>query len=110
MLPLPADDCLAVISAALQCYLPVNIINMEKDSSYPGLPHKASELSAYSSSSVVEIFVLSLKNQQIIQFTPDDPKRFRAWLDANNIRDVNKQELKPAPKAEDRKVMRKKWF
>ncbi|SKA33162.1 hypothetical protein SAMN04488128_103781 [Chitinophaga eiseniae] len=83
---------------------------MKNDSTYPGLEYKASELSAYASSTVMDVFVLSLKNQEIKRFMPDNPQRFRAWLDANNIRDINKQELKPAPEPDARRIKRGKWF
>lgn len=69
---------------------------MEREDSYPGLKHKASELSAFGF--VWDTFILSLKNKELVRFIPDDPKRFRTWLTAHGIRDVDRekhQEVKP---------------
>lgn len=69
---------------------------MEREDSYPGLKHKASELSAFAVA--IDTFIISLKNKELIRFVPDDSKRFRTWLTVHGIRDVDKekhQEVKP---------------
>ncbi|WP_298737429.1 hypothetical protein [uncultured Chitinophaga sp.] len=69
---------------------------MEREDSYPGLKHKASELSAFAVA--IDTFIISLKNKELIRFIPDDPKRFRTWLTAHGIRDVDRekhQDVKP---------------
>lgn len=70
---------------------------MEREDSYPGLKPKASELSAFAFA--MDIFIISLKNKELVRFTPDDPKRFRAWLNTHRVRDVDQEkhhEVKPS--------------
>lgn len=81
---------------------------MERENSYPGLDVKASELSAFGVA--IDVFVLSLKNRELVRFTPDDPKAFRAWLSAHGVRDVD-QAIKPKKKqSDDIKPKRKRLF
>lgn len=59
---------------------------------YPALDFSASELSAFAFTT--SFFTISLKNGQIINFTPDDTDDFYKWLLAHNIRDIQKTEIK----------------
>lgn len=62
---------------------------------YPALDVTASELSAFAFTT--GFFTISLKNGQIINFTPDDMDDFYNWLLAHNIRDALKTEIKIEP-------------
>ncbi len=76
------------------------------EDSYPGLKQKASELSAFGFA--WDTFVISLKNQEIIRFVPDDPKRFRQWLNEHSIRDVDAEKhLKVKASNDEVKLKRK---
>lgn len=61
-------------------------------STYPALNFTASELSAFAFTT--NLFTISLKNGQIINFTPDDTDDFYNWLIAHNVRDVQNTEIK----------------
>ena len=49
--------------------------------------YRAEELSAYIFS--IDIFVISLKNGEIIRHIPKKPGDFNEWLDYHGIRNVN---------------------
>lgn len=53
---------------------------------YKGFPYLATELSAFAIS--CGIFVISLKNGNIIQFTPADEDHFYNWLVSIRVREV----------------------
>ena len=55
---------------------------------YPEFNYAANELSAYTMS--VGIFIISLKNADIIHFEPNDVTAFEKWLVRNEIRDIRK--------------------
>lgn len=56
------------------------------DQKFEGFPYKAGELSAYIFS--IDIFVISLKNKEVIRYTAKDPEAFKEWLTRYRIRDV----------------------
>lgn len=53
---------------------------------YPGLQFPASELSAFAV--CIDLFIISLKDGEIIRFTPDNVQVFNDWLISNGVRDV----------------------
>ncbi len=55
---------------------------------YPDFEYTAAELSAYTVS--IDVFIISLKNQQLIHFTPKDADAFEKWLVKHHIRDIRK--------------------
>ncbi len=59
---------------------------------FDGFEYKAPELSAYIYS--VGIFIISLKNGQVIRHEPENPDDFLVWLKHHRIRDV-RDELPP---------------
>lgn len=76
---------------------------------YPALNIPASELSAFAV--CIDLFIISLKNGNLVHFTPDDGKSFYDWLVAHGIRDVEKDkgfptelELEPNKKQKKRKL------
>jgi hypothetical protein len=58
---------------------------------YPALEFPASELSAFAVT--IDCFIISLKNGNIIKFTPDNVGDFYHWLIIHDIRDINKAEV-----------------
>ena len=54
---------------------------------YPGFDHAASQLSAFIFS--FDVFIIGLKNKDIIQHRPEDPKDFLKWLREHKIRDIS---------------------
>ncbi len=58
-----------------------------KEELYPGLFYCSSELSAFTT--VFELFLLALKNKEIIQFVPNDRNHFLEWLLQHQIRNIN---------------------
>jgi len=82
---------------------------MDTAETYPGLAHKASELSAFGVT--MGIYVISLKNSDLIRFTPDDPRQFRNWLSAHGVRDIDqKQENKNTVDTSEIKSKRRGLF
>ncbi|MDN3692299.1 hypothetical protein QWZ06_08490 [Chryseobacterium tructae] len=53
---------------------------------YPDFDHPASQLSAFSF--CIDIFIISLKNGEIVRFKPDDIAHFKKWLSRFKIRDI----------------------
>lgn len=53
---------------------------------YPALQFASSELSAFAV--CIDLFIISLKNGELIRFTPDNVQRFQDWLIAHGVRDV----------------------
>ncbi|MDV3559506.1 hypothetical protein CMU69_08140 [Elizabethkingia anophelis] len=53
---------------------------------YPNFDYPASHLSAFSL--CIDIFIISLKNGEIVKFKPDDIANFKEWLDRFKVRDV----------------------
>lgn len=56
---------------------------------YDGFAHAANELSAYIYGA--GIFVISLKNKQVINHEPKDEIAFRQWLTHHGIRNVARE-------------------
>ncbi|ATL48939.1 hypothetical protein COR50_18175 [Chitinophaga caeni] len=63
---------------------------MKPEDRYPGLEHKGATLSAFAVA--IDVFILSLKSGELVRFTPDDPKKFRQWLEAHQVRDADKKQ------------------
>jgi hypothetical protein len=80
---------------------------MDREDSYPGFKYKASELSAFGVA--IDTFVISLRNKELVRFTPIDAGHFRAWLTAHGIRDVDKVQ-KPDIKPSDTKPKHRRFF
>ncbi|MFD2896100.1 hypothetical protein [Sphingobacterium arenae] len=57
---------------------------------YPGFEYSADELKKYFSGAS-GFFSIMLENGEIINHHPEDPKSFRAWLDQNDVIDVQLQ-------------------
>ncbi len=57
------------------------------NNTFPGFGYEVGELSAFLIT--LDIFIISLKNQDIIRHQPPDPFAFRDWLAHHNIRDVS---------------------
>jgi len=53
---------------------------------YPEFNHPATQLSAFSL--CIDIFIISLKNSEIVKFKPDDIIHFKEWLDRFKVRNV----------------------
>lgn len=53
------------------------------NNTYPALAFPASELSAFAI--VIDYFIISLKNSELIHFTPDNADYSHNWLIAHNI-------------------------
>jgi hypothetical protein len=56
---------------------------------FPGFEHAAEELSAYAF--CIDVFIISLKNKQVIRHRTPDAAAFRAWLDALGVRDITNE-------------------
>lgn len=57
---------------------------------YEGFDYPASAISKYIYSRVLGLFTIALKNQAgTINYTPEDPDAFKAWLDAHHVQDLN---------------------
>lgn len=54
---------------------------------FEDFPHAADTISAYAFS--VDTFIISLKNQEVIQYVTSRPEDFKQWLDEHGIRNVN---------------------
>ncbi|ADQ15949.1 hypothetical protein Lbys_0154 [Leadbetterella byssophila DSM 17132] len=57
-----------------------------ENNTYPTLQFPASELSAFSVAT--NFFSISLKNGEVIHFTPDDMEAFYNWLIKQGVRDI----------------------
>ena len=64
-----------------------------KLSAYPGLEHNVGALSAYIFSDVLDLFIISLKNGDIIHFQPDDAAAFEQWLQEHRVRNIQKHSI-----------------
>ncbi|RDC55352.1 hypothetical protein DU508_17415 [Pedobacter chinensis] len=53
---------------------------------YPDFDYTASQLSAFSL--CIDIFIISLKNGEIVKFKPNDIAHFKEWLNHFKVRDV----------------------
>lgn len=53
---------------------------------YPDFDHPASQLSAFSL--CIDVFIISLKNGEIVKFKPDDVAHFKKWLYRFRVRDI----------------------
>lgn len=62
------------------------------NNTYPALAFPASELSAFAVA--IDLFIITLKNGNLIHFVPDDKGRFYDWLITHNIRDIRNEETK----------------
>lgn len=58
---------------------------------YPALQYPASDLSAFAV--CIDMFIISLKNGEIIHFTPDNIQEFYDWLIAHSVRDVKNETM-----------------
>lgn len=58
-----------------------------KSASYPGFDYHIELLSAYAL--CIDIFVISLKNGNIIRHSPYDVQGFNDWLCKHSVRDIN---------------------
>lgn len=61
-----------------------------KQEFYPDLKYPVADLSAYSLA--IDVFVISLKSDEIIQFKPSDADSFKSWLQKYSIRNVDEEE------------------
>lgn len=57
-----------------------------KDIFYPEFKHPASQLSAFSL--CIDVFIISLKNGEIVRFKPSDIEHFKEWLSRFKVRDI----------------------
>ncbi|KUG10556.1 MULTISPECIES: hypothetical protein [Weeksellaceae] len=57
-----------------------------KDNFYPDFDQPASQLSAFSL--CIDVFIISLKNGEIVRFKPNKIAHFKEWLCRFNIRDI----------------------
>lgn len=62
----------------------------QRNDRYPGFAYTAAQLSAYIY--VLNTFIISLKNGQLIRYRPDDIQSFTHWLSANRLRHVLKNQ------------------
>lgn len=53
---------------------------------YPNFDHPASQLSAFSL--CIDVFIISLKNGEIVRFRPNEIAHFKEWLTRFNVRDI----------------------
>lgn len=53
---------------------------------YPDFDHPASQLSAFSL--CIHVFIISLKNGEIVRFKPNDIGHFKKWLYTFKVRDI----------------------
>lgn len=73
---------------------PLNPKNKNMDTgskNYPALNIPDSELSAFTV--CIDLFIISLKNGELIRFTPDDVGRFYDWLISHSVRDIRTTDL-----------------
>ncbi len=59
---------------------------MQQDYLYEGFKYTAKQLKKFMEAA--GIFTISLRTNDIIHHTPDDPKAFREWLTVNGIEDI----------------------
>ncbi len=58
---------------------------------YDGFDYPASAISKYIYSRALGLFTIALKNDtKTLNYMPEDPDTFKAWLDAHDVRDLNK--------------------
>lgn len=62
------------------------------NNTYPALQFSAPELSAFAVA--VDLFIISLKNGNLIHFVPDNTDNFYHWLITHNIRDIANEKTK----------------
>ncbi|WP_028298572.1 hypothetical protein [Olivibacter sitiensis] len=53
---------------------------------YPEFDYPASHLSAFSL--CIDVFIISLKNGEIVRFKPNEIAHFKEWLRRFNVRDI----------------------
>lgn len=53
---------------------------------YPEFDHPVSQLSAFSL--CIDVFIISLKNGEIVHFKPDKIAHFKEWLNRFKVRDI----------------------
>jgi len=61
-----------------------------KTITYPGFPHPATELSAFTFS--IDFFIVGLINGSTVHFVPEDPADFERWLVSHKVRDIRKDD------------------
>jgi hypothetical protein len=61
-----------------------------KDMYYHDFAYAAHELSAYIMS--LGIFIISLRNGRVVNYTPADAEDFDLWLSAHHVRDISKDD------------------
>lgn len=53
---------------------------------YPDFDHPISQLSAFSL--CIDVFIISLKNGEIVKFKPKEIAHFKEWLERFGVRDI----------------------
>lgn len=53
---------------------------------YPEFDHPATQLSAFSL--CIDVFIISLKNGEIVRFKPKEIAHFKEWLNRFQVRDI----------------------
>ncbi len=57
-----------------------------KEIFYPDFDYPASQLSVFSL--CIDLFIISLKNGEIVRFKPTEIAHFKEWLNRNKVRDI----------------------
>lgn len=52
----------------------------------PEFPYPPDEISAFGVT--MDVFILSLKNGELVHHTPEDEQEFHQWLTAHEVREV----------------------
>lgn len=53
---------------------------------YPKFDHPAAQLSAFSL--CIDVFIISLKNGEIVKFKPNEIEHFKEWLERFKVRNI----------------------
>lgn len=56
---------------------------------YPSFHYPAYDLSAFAV--CLDLFIITLKNGELIRYIPNDKQQFHEWLITNGVRDIRKQ-------------------
>jgi len=59
---------------------------MKTKNTYEGFAYTAQEVTAFLVS--MDVFIISLRRIEVIQYKPDDIEKFRQWLKSHNIREI----------------------
>jgi len=77
------------LPALLFCAVLHIIYNLDMDAEnnfYPDFLYPASQLSAYTF--CLDVFIIALKNGEIVKFKPVHHEHFTAWLQKFNVRNI----------------------